>query len=189
LDAIFGQNSNMRESKPAPISVVLAVYDVAWPRLAEEYAKQLRVLDPNLIAVHHIGSTSVPGLAAKPVIDLLPVVKSLELLDQDCSLVEALGFQWHGELGISGRRYCNLTNLEGRRIAHLHFFEATSPHIARHLAFRDYLRLHPNVALEYAAEKRRARDLHPHNSHDYADAKSAWIKNMEAKALDWYFKR
>lgn len=68
--------------------------------------------------------------------------------------VEALGYGWHGELGIPGRRYCTLNNAAGHRIVQDHVYEVHSPHVARHLAFRDYLRAHPEVASAYEREKR-----------------------------------
>ena len=173
---------------PAPIPVILDEYNSKWPHLAEDYAHQLRSIGPNLLAVHHIGSTAIPNLTAKPIIDLMPVVASLLLLDQNRLAVEALGFQWYGELGISGRRYCTLSGRNGLRKAQLHFYEANSPHITRHLAFRDYLRAHRHIALEYQAEKHRAQKLFPNNSHEYSEEKSAWIKEVEAKALDWFTK-
>ncbi len=165
---------------PPPISVVLAPYDPEWPRQAEALGRQLELLGTVLLTVHHIGSTAVPGLAAKPVIDLLPVVRSLGELDERRSLLESLGWEWHGEYGIPGRRYCTLTGAEGRRVAQSHFFEGGSPHIERHLAFRDHLRAHPEVREAYEAEKRRARDLHPGNSHAYSDEKAAWIQAVES---------
>lgn len=171
-----------------PIAVVLVEYDSTWPLAAENFAIQLRHTGQNILAVHHIGSTSILGLAAKPIIDLLPVVKSLKTLDQSRKQIEVLGFHWHGEYGIRDRRFCTLSNSEGVRIAHLHFFEAGSLHIARHLAFRDYLRAHPKIAAEYEAEKRRAREIHPNNSHDYSDEKALWIKTVEARALSWFMK-
>jgi GrpB-like predicted nucleotidyltransferase (UPF0157 family) len=171
---------------PPPIPVVLAPYDPAWPEMAKRYGQRLRTLGYILVKVHHIGSTSVPGMAAKPIIDLMPVVTNLTELDERQSLVTRLGFGWHGEFGITGRRYCTLSGENGKRLAQLHFFEADSPEIARHLAFRDYLRAHHDVAQAYEKEKHRARDLYPNDSHAYADEKNAWIRNTETCALGWF---
>jgi len=174
---------------PPPIPVVLAAYDPEWPRIAALHAERLRVLGSVLLVVRHIGSTSVPGLAAKPIIDLMPLVTDFADLDRERLQIELLGYSWHGELGISGRRYCALSDPAGRRIVQLHFFEADSPHAKRHLAFRDYLRSHPDAAGAYEKEKHRARDLHPNDSHAYADEKAAWIRDAEAKALIWFATR
>ena len=168
-----------------PIPVILAAHDPEWPRTAATYANRLRVLGSNLVAVHHIGSTSIPGLIAKPIIDLIPVVNSLAGLDEQRHHVEVLGYHWHGEFGISGRRYCSLTDEAGVRVVQLHFFKTDSPHVERHIAFRDYLRAHPEEANAYAIEKRRAQSLHPTNSHAYADEKDKWIRAAESKALIW----
>ena len=170
----------------APIPVILAPYDPEWPRLAAGHADRLQALGPALVIVHHIGSTSVPGLAAKPIIDLMPLVRDLTELDGLRGHVEALGYKWHGELGIAGRRYCTLEDDRGVRMVQLHFFQANSPQVERHLAFSDYLRAHPDIARDYENEKRRARNLFPDDSHRYADEKAAWIRDAEAKALHWY---
>ena len=154
--------------------------------MAANHAERLRSLGPALVAVHHIGSTAVPGLCAKPIIDLMPLATDLADLDRERVCVEALGYQWHGELGIAGRRYCTLSDETGARIVQLHIFQSDSPHAARHLAFRDYLRAHPAAARAYENEKRRARDLHPHDSHAYTDEKSAWIQTVEAVSLRWF---
>jgi GrpB-like predicted nucleotidyltransferase (UPF0157 family) len=174
---------------PPPIPVTLVAYDPDWPAVATSHAERLRVLGPILVAVHHIGSTSVPGLAAKPIIDLMPLVTGLDDLDRERRRVEALGYQWLGELGIAERRYCTLSNESGIRLVHLHFFAASSVQARRHIAFRDYLRAHPDAARAYEAEKRRARDLHPNDSHAYTDEKNAWIRGAEAKALVWFAQR
>ena len=125
---------------PPPIPVILVAYRPEWPRVAASYAEGLQVLGSSLVAVHHIGSTSVPGLAAKPIIDLMPLVADLADLERQRHRVEALGYLWHGEFGISGRRYCTFSDEAGIRVAQLHFFEADSPQVERHIAFRDYLR-------------------------------------------------
>ncbi|HYP57026.1 MAG TPA: GrpB family protein [Beijerinckia sp.] len=116
----------------------------------------------------------------------MPIVTDLGGLDRQRSQVTALGFDWHGEFGIPGRRYCTLSDEDGNRAAQLHFFAADSPEITRHLAFRDYLRAHPKIAQAYEQEKRRSRDLYPDDSHAYADEKAAWIRDTEAKALIWF---
>ena len=168
------------------IAVNLVGYNQAWPRMAAQFSAQLDVLGPVLTVVHHIGSTSVPGLTAKPVIDLMPLVSDLVELDRKQAEVEALGYGWQGEFGIDGRRYCTLADMDGTRVAQLHFYQTNSPHARRHLAFRDYLRAFPDAAAEYVAEKHRARAIFPLNSHDYSKEKGAWIRATEVKALAWY---
>jgi GrpB-like predicted nucleotidyltransferase (UPF0157 family) len=143
---------------PEAIPVILAAYNPDWPTMAASHTEGLRVLGSVLVIVHHIGSTAVPGLAAKPIIDLMPLVTDLADLDRERCRVEALGYNWHGEFGISGRRYCTLCDQTGIRIVQLHFFKAGSPYAERHIAFRDYLRAHPEAASAYENEKRRARE-------------------------------
>ena len=171
-----------------PFPVRLVDSDPDWPRQAQERIARLRVLEPVLVAVHHIGSTAVPGLIAKPIIDLMPLVTDVTALDLERSHVEALGYRWHGEYGIPGRRYCT-AEIGDRRVAQLHFFTMGSPQAHRHLALRDYLRTHPAEAAAYAAVKRRARDRHPHDSHAYGAEKQPWIDQAEARALSWYHAR
>lgn len=169
-----------------PIPVVIADYDLNWSIAATHLSATLLGISPTILKVHHIGSTSVPGLAAKPIIDLIPVVLSLTELDSLQTRIESVGYQWHGEFGISGRRYCTFSDGAGMRVVQLHCYEQNSPHIERHLAFRDYLRAHPNIAKSYENEKRRAAQLHPENSHAYSDEKGEWIRNVEVEALAWY---
>ena len=171
---------------PPPIPVALVDYDADWPQRAAKLAERLQVLGSTLVVVQHIGSTAIPGMAAKPIIDLMPLVTTLADLDTQRWRVEALGYEWRGELGIQGRRYCTLSNESGIRVAQLHFFQAESPHVMRHIAFRDYLRSHPEAARAYENEKRRAQKLHARDSHAYTDEKAAWIRDMEANALIWF---
>ena len=154
--------------------------------MASIYAGQLRVLGPTLLAVHYIGSTAVPGLAAKPIIDLMPIVTDLQRLDQARGEIERLGYKWLGERGIPGRRYCTLQDHAGARRAHVHFFQTGSAQITRHLAFRDYLRAHEGIARSDEREKHRACSLHPNDSRAYTDEKAAWVRAIEADALVWF---
>ncbi len=167
------------------IPVVLAPYNAEWPTLAARYAEQLRFLSPNMVEVHHVGSTSVPGLTAKPIIDLMPLVSDLARLDEQRPDIEALGYVWRGEYGIPGRRHYILDNDAGIRLVNLHFLQSDNPLTAIHIAFRDYLAAHPDVARAYEREKQRARALHPHDSHAYSNEKSAWIEKTQADAVRW----
>ena len=172
---------------PAPFTVELLPHDPAWPLAAATEGRALAaLLGPRLRAVHHIGSTAIPAICAKPVLDLLPVVTELPALEAQRAALEAAGYRWHGEYGLAGRGYSTKDDpATGRRLVQAHFYAEGDPGIERHLAFRDYLNAHPPVAQDYAADKQRCRALHPDNSHDYSRCKYDWIGWAEAKALAW----
>lgn len=169
---------------PPAIKVELVPYAPTWATSAVAEADRLRMtLGHLVVAVHHVGSTSIPGICAKPVIDLLPVVRSVDELDDARDALVGSGYRYWGEYGIAGRRYCTLDDATGTRRFQLHCFEPSSPEIERHVAFRDYLRADARAAQAYDAEKRRCRDLHPDDSHAYSDAKAAWIERVLPTAV------
>jgi GrpB-like predicted nucleotidyltransferase (UPF0157 family) len=170
------------------IPVELHPHSPRWAELARaETARLHGALGGVLVTVHHIGSTSIPGIMAKPIVDLIPVVMDLDSLDHARPLVAALGYDCLGEFGPPGRRYCRRDDpVTGKRAFQLHCYAQGSPEIGRHLAFADYLRAHPAIAKEYEAEKMRAAALHPGNTLDYNDAKNDWIKRIEREALRWW---
>lgn len=168
------------------IPVHIVDYDPQWAVQANGYCARISSLGDIILSVHHVGSTAVPGLAAKPVIDIMAVVSSIADLDLRQSDVEALGLGWHGEFGVDGRRFCTLDDAGGTRLANIHFYGADSPHPLRHIAFRDYLAAFPDIAAAYAAEKRRAATIQPKDSVAYSAEKNAWIRKVELAALDWY---
>jgi GrpB-like predicted nucleotidyltransferase (UPF0157 family) len=160
-----------------------------WSEKARTESERLRgAIGDALITVHHIGSTSIPGIKAKPVIDLLPIVADLAALDGREAQVTALGYQWLGEFGLPGRRFLRM-NHNGKRIFNVHCYEQSNPEITRHLAFRDYLRAHLDIARAYEAEKIRAAAVCPDDVNAYNDQKNAWIKETERNALIWYAER
>lgn len=172
---------------PPPMPVVLLAHDPRWAeaalREADRFAQQL---PPGaLVTVHHIGSTSIPGICAKPILDLLPVVTTHEAIDGARAALERADYAWWGEYGLEGRRFFTRDAGPGERVCNVHVYERGAPAIARHLAFRDYVRAHREVALAYDAEKRRARALHPDDSFAYTDEKAAFVRRVEADALRW----
>lgn len=174
-------------SQLRPFPVVLAPHDPAWSARARFEAERLAVaLGPCLIAVHHIGSTAITGIDAKPIVDLLPVVRCLVEFDRATPALASLGYRVWGEYGIAGRRYCTIDGSnDGLREVQAHVFAEESAHIARHLAFRDYMVAHPDQARAYHAEKHRCLALFPFDSHAYSDAKSAWVRAAERRAVAW----
>ncbi len=165
--------------------VQLVPHDPGWEGEARLEGERFgALLGDNLIAVHHIGSTSIPGIEAKPVLDLAPEVKDVSQLDALQSELEAHGYEYWGEYGLPGRRFCPL-HRDGVRIANIHCYGTGTPELKRHLAFRDYLRAHPEVAREYEAVKQRARDLHPLDVFAYNDEKNPWIRRVELQAIAW----
>ena len=173
--------------KPSPVHVQIVPYNQQWPLQAYAEIQRIRAaFSGNVLRIEHIGSTSVPGLAAKPIIDLMPIVADLKRLDHEIKSLEESGYKIHGACGIIGRRFCTKTNSKGERIFHVHFFREGSGHSLRHLAFRDYLRAHSMVSIEYEQEKLRAAVLHPGNSLAYNNEKSSWIKINEQRALKWW---
>ena len=172
---------------PPPFKVELVPHDPRWADAAKTQSDLLvAAVGPSLLIVHHIGSTSIPNIRAKPILDLLPVVSSLLDLDEHRAHLEALGYEWGEEFGLPGRRYCTKTDLDtGRRLIQLHCYQRGSSEIDRHIAFRDYLRERPELALAYEQEKARCQALHPDNTHAYGDCKNDWIKRVEAEAFAW----
>lgn len=166
--------------------VIVVDYDPSWPEKYEEEAEKLRaVLGDNCAALYHIGSTSVEGLAAKPIIDILGAVKSLEEADKQRAAFEALGYEYLGEFGIAGRRYLRKGGDERTHQVHL-FQEDDRENLFRHLAFRDYLRAHEDVKNRYAALKKELARKYPYDIEAYCDGKDAFVKEAERAALREY---
>ena len=163
--------------------ITVTEYDPKWPLLYDQERDQLiGVLKGNCLAMYHIGSTSVPGLAAKPIIDIMAAVKSLEGADAAAAEFSKLGYEYCGEFGIKGRRYLRKGGAE--RTHQVHIFQADDWHnIGRHLAFRDYMRRHEAARREYAALKIALARQFPYDIDGYCAGKEAFVRAAEARAL------
>lgn len=160
-------------------------YNKNWPILFEKEENTIReLLKDEIVEIHHIGSTSVPGLKAKPIIDIMPVVKNIENIDEYNEKMKSLGYEPKGEYGIKGRRFF----MKGgeNRTHHVHIFQQDNKEaIDRHLAVRDYLRAHKKEAEKYSEIKTEGADKYPHDINGYCDYKNEFVKDLEKKALNW----
>lgn len=164
---------------------LIAAPDPAWPAMAAREIARWRASVPGLEAVHHIGSTSVPGLPAKPIIDLLPVFEDTSRQAAAQTAVEALGYEWMGANGLPGRSYARLSVPDtGERRFHAHGYANGHPDIRRHLAFRDALRANGALRAGYSSVKGACAARHPEGGAAYGACKASWIDQVEARALE-----
>ena len=168
------------------MKVRVVPYDPAWPHAFENEASRIAEVLRNIaVAVHHIGSTAIPGIPAKPIIDILVEITDLPSLDTGSVAMVALGYESMGEFGIPRRRYFRKNNAEGVRTHQIHAFEAGSDGAHRHLAFRDYMIAHDSAANAYGELKRSLALQHPDSIEAYMNGKDAFVKQHEALALAW----
>lgn len=167
------------------MNVVVTEYNEDWKqRFSEEAQKIKAIFGDELIDIHHIGSTSVPGLKAKPIIDIMPVVKDIEKVDSFNDRMEDIGYECMGELGMNGRRYFRKGG--DNRTHQVHVFQWDNKEdIDRHLAVRDYLRMHPDYVNRYGDLKESLATQFPKNIEAYMDGKDAFVKELEKYALQW----
>ncbi len=170
-----------------PMSVIVVPHDPSWPRHFDVEARRIAERAGDIVVrLHHIGSTAIPGIHAKPIIDILMEVTALQALDAVTPELEALGYEAKGEFGIPGRRYFRKNDALGRRTHHVHAFESGTHDVQRHLAFRDYMIAHPAAAHAYGELKRELARQHPDDSKAYMDGKDAFVKQGEVQAMAWW---
>ncbi len=164
--------------------VVLQEHNPLWAEAFRMERERLALALP-FLEFHHVGSTAVPALCAKPILDILAVAPDLDQLDIHRLAFEKLGYEYKGEFGISGRRYCVLYDAAKEiGFVQLHAFARGSEEVARHLLFRDYLRAFPAVAEEYGSLK-RALLAAGHARSVYTQAKAPFIARVLADAARW----
>lgn len=169
------------------MKVIVVEYDPNWKTeyLKEEQAIK-KILRDELVNSFHIGSTSVPNLKAKPIIDILLVVDDIGNLDAYSTQFENLGYEVMGEFGIKGRRYFRKGGDD--RTHQIHAFQYDHiQEIERHLSFRDYLRQNPVICKEYGELKSKLADKYPADIESYGDSKDDFVKKIGKEALKWYW--
>ncbi|WP_439021667.1 GrpB family protein [Bacillus thuringiensis] len=164
--------------------IVVVPYENHWGEKFQIEAKRLKSAMPETVKIHHIGSTSVPGLAAKPIIDMIMEVESIDRVDRWNERFIELGYIVKGENGISGRRFF-IHGTEEKRSYHLHVFEKGNPEIVRHLAFRDYMMAHCEEAEAYATLKKELAEKYTYDGTQYTEGKNEFVRNVDEKAKEW----
>lgn len=164
--------------------IVVVPHENHWSEKFQMEAERLKTAMPETVKIHHIGSTSVPGLAAKPIIDMIMEVESIERVDRWNERFIELGYIVKGGNGISGRRFF-IHGTEEKRSYHLHVFEKGNPEIVRHLAFRDYMMAHCEEAEAYATLKKELAEKYTYDGTLYTEGKNEFVRSVDEKAKEW----
>ena len=159
--------------------VVVLPYDEAWKKDFEDIkAELMQVLEGLVLSIEHVGSTSVPGLAAKPVIDIDVVIEDQGIFDKVKTALETIGYHHEGNLGIVGREAFKYEGKDHLQRHHLYGCPRDSAELKRHIAFRDYLRSHPEAVREYSRVKEEGAELYRHDIDRYIEHKSPFIEGI-----------
>ena len=156
-----------------------------WSEQFEQEVDELTVVfGQEIVAAHHIGSTAIPGIVAKPIIDILLEVRDIGRIDAFNEEMRARGYLAKGAFGIPGRRFF-IKGTEECRTHHIHVFQTGNPKFERHLAFRDYLGAHRDEAQAYSRLKQELAQRFPHDIEGYMAGKDAFIKEIERRTEAW----
>ncbi len=159
--------------------VVVLPYDEQWKQdFLNIKSELIDALGQLLVEIEHVGSTSVRGLSAKPIIDIDVVIKDYSVFETVKSALEKIGYRHEGDLGITGRAAFKYDGKEHLRKHHLYVCPEDSPELKRHIAFRDYLRTHPDAMREYSHIKEEGAKLYPYNIEGYIEHKSPFIEKI-----------
>ena len=164
-------------------------YDENWTRLFEIEKELLaNAFGDNVIRIEHFGSTSVPGLAAKPIIDILVFVRDIEQVEQYNDLMQNHGYKAKGEHGMVGRRYFNKYRDDGvNKTHHVHIYEeGANPFNADVLLFRDYLRINEDARKKYELVKKELSQKFYYQPKEYSDGKNDCVMEILAQARKYF---
>ena len=160
-------------------------HDPDWSNQFKTEADKLgAILGQEVVAIHHIGSTAIPDIQAKPIIDVLVEVRDVEKVDGFNTEMTRQGYRPQGEFGIPGRRFF-VKGPDEARTHHVHAFQTGYPEVARHVDFRDYMIAHPEEARAYSRLKETLAQRFPHDIEGYIAGKDGFIKDIDRKAKRW----
>lgn len=158
-------------------------HNPSWPLEFLEVSEEITsIMDKHLLKLHHIGSTAIPNLMAKPIIDILGVTGDFEKISSYKVQMQSRGFEFKGEFGISQRAY--FSRSQGIAV-HLHIFPENHSQVTKHLLFRDYLLMHPEAVRAYQAKKEELLRLSPQSREVYQQGKEDLINQIMEAAYNW----
>ena len=161
--------------------VIVRPYNKAWKQSFIDIRAEIQdALGELALEIEHVGSTSVEGLSAKPIIDIDVVIKE-EMLDDVVTALKRIGYRHEGNLGIPGREAFKYDGKEHLQKHHLYVCQQDSAELRRHIAFRDYLRSHPEAVREYSRIKEEGASLYPLDMAKYIEHKSPFIERIYAE--------
>lgn len=162
--------------------IVLEPHNPSWAAAFEAERLAMERIDEGWFkAIHHVGSTSIPGIVAKPIIDILVALHRDEDGPACGGAMKNLGYDYRGDGGIAGRHYYRKGNPHTH---HVHMWVESNPEYQRHLRFCDYLRRHPDEARAYEALKKELAARFRSDTMSYSLAKNEFCQRVERQARD-----
>ena len=159
--------------------VVVEPYNETWERNFREIKAELEnALGGSALRIEHVGSTAVPGLSAKPIIDIDIVIRDYTVLGDTVSKLRGIGYEHEGDLGVAGREAFRYDGKEHLQKHHLYVCPEDSAELKRHTSFRDYLRSHPEAVREYSRVKEESAAMYPYDIDGYIEHKAPFIENI-----------
>ena len=160
-------------------NVIVLPYDTAWKIAFEDIKKDIEsVIGDLIIGIEHVGSTSVEGLSAKPIIDIDVIIKDYSVFDLVVSKLEMIGYLHEGDLGIKDREAFTYSNKLHLQKHHLYVCPQYSKELHRHVTFRNYLRSNQEAVKKYSLVKETAAKLFPYEIGKYIEYKSPCIEEL-----------
>ena len=158
--------------------IVVLPYDEKWKQAFLDIKSELApALGSLALSIEHVGSTSVPRLAAKPIIDIDVVVRKTDV-EAAIRALATIGYEHEGNGGIEGREMFKYSGKEHLMEHHLYMCPEDSRELKRHVLFRDYLRAHPDAVQAYSQIKKEAAELYPHDIDSYINHKGTVIEKI-----------
>ena len=159
--------------------VVVVPYDETWTSAFEEIKNEIKYAVGDLIiGIEHVGSTSVVGLSAKPIIDIDIIIQDYSIFDAVVNRLNSIGYIHEGNLGIEDREAFKYLDKPHLQRHHLYVCPQCSEELFRHITFRDFLRSNPEAVKRYSTVKEKAAQLFPDEMDKYVEYKSPCIEEL-----------